>query len=331
MKYKNLHIFAWVARLSVILSTFLLSVGLAMAQPVKPNAEINPTSALSTRERQELDRLREDRRIQQQVQLEANRAFNQTTTLFNVMLATLALLLGGAIAALWLLRRAVIQEVAALVRTHLKEMGDLEGKISHAHQDVQKILQEAENLEADLHNEADIFQQEIGTKRENLSQLLSEVSQSKKAALAELQTQIQEAKQALENLETTFSTELSQLQSDAQQHKSLILQNLEKLSSDFTPELSGIRSDVQAQKDAVLQNLEQSETEFAAGLSQLQANVQQQRDFILQNLEKLSAEFAPELSTIQADVQAQKDTVLQNLEQSETEFAAGLSQLQANV
>ncbi|HEY9709650.1 MAG TPA: hypothetical protein V6D48_15705, partial [Oculatellaceae cyanobacterium] len=269
MKYKNLHIFAWVARVSVMLSTFLLSVGLAMAQPVNPNAPgENPNSGLSTRERQELDRLREDRRIQQQVQLEANRAFSRTTTLFNVMLATLALLLAGAIAALWLLRRAVIQEVAALVRTHLKELGDLEGKIAHANQDVRKILQEAQNLEADLHNEAGIFQQEIGDKRENLSQLLSEVSQSKKEALAELHRQIQDAKQSLDTLQTKFTTELSQLQSDAQQQKGLILQNLEKLSSDFAPELSVIRSDVQAQKDAVLQNLEQSETEFAAGLSQ---------------------------------------------------------------
>ncbi len=140
MKHKNLNIFAWMAHISVILSTFLFSVGLALAQPAPA-----PTSALSTQERQELERLREDRWVQRQVQAEVNR----TTTLFNVMLVTLALLLAGAIAGLFLLRRAVIREVAEVVRAHLKELGDLEGKLVRANQDVQTILQEAETLEVE--------------------------------------------------------------------------------------------------------------------------------------------------------------------------------------
>src|SRR3569832_1910997 len=120
MKYKNLNIFTWVAHLSVILSTFMLSVGLAIAQPTRPNAPgENPTSTLSAPERQELERLREDQWIQKRVQAEVSR----TTTLFNLMLVTLALLLVGAIIALFLLRRAVIREVAALVREHLGGRG----------------------------------------------------------------------------------------------------------------------------------------------------------------------------------------------------------------
>ena len=102
MKHKNWNIFAWMAQVSVILSTFLLSVGLAIAQPAKPNApESAATTTISIQERQELERLRQERRLQQQVQAEANRAFSQTTTLFNIMLATLALLLASAIIALF--------------------------------------------------------------------------------------------------------------------------------------------------------------------------------------------------------------------------------------
>ena len=104
------------------------------------------------------------------------------------MLVTLALFLGAAIAAFFLLRRAVIREVAELVRTHLKEMGELEGKITRANQNVQNILRETENMEAELKNEADHFHQEIGVKRDNIFHQLSEVSQSKKQALTELIT-----------------------------------------------------------------------------------------------------------------------------------------------
>ncbi|HEY9668020.1 MAG TPA: hypothetical protein V6C91_14510, partial [Coleofasciculaceae cyanobacterium] len=174
MKHKNRYIFALVARVSAILSTFLLSVGLAIAQPA-------PTSipAASLQEQQELERLREERRIREQVQSEVS----QTTTLFNVMLATLAVLLAAAIVGLFLLRRAVIREVAELVRVHLKELGELEGKIARANQDVKHILREAETMEIELRNEAENFQQEIGVKRDNIFQILTELSQSKKQAL----------------------------------------------------------------------------------------------------------------------------------------------------
>ncbi|HEY9744176.1 MAG TPA: hypothetical protein V6C90_27110, partial [Coleofasciculaceae cyanobacterium] len=202
MKQKNRDIFAFVAQVSVILSTFLLSVGLAIAQPVRPNAlESTPTSAISNREQQELERLREERRISEQVQAEANRALTQTTTLFNVMLVTLALLLTAALVALLLLRRAVIREVAELVRIHLREVGDLEGKIAHANQDVRNLLRKTENLGDELNNEAANFLQDISVKREHLSKLLSEVSHSKKQAVTELEAQIKEAQQALEKLE----------------------------------------------------------------------------------------------------------------------------------
>jgi uncharacterized protein HemX len=117
MKYKNWNIFVLLARVSVILSSFLLSVGLAIAQSAPP-----PTSGLSNQERQEIDRSQGRLDSQAQVMAEANRAFSQTTMLLNLMLVTLALILGAAIAAFLLLRRAVIREVAELVRTHLKEL-----------------------------------------------------------------------------------------------------------------------------------------------------------------------------------------------------------------
>ncbi|NEQ22241.1 MAG: hypothetical protein F6K28_24215, partial [Microcoleus sp. SIO2G3] len=277
MKHKNLGIFAWLAQCSVILSTFLLSVDLANAQSANPNApESTPTSVISNQERQELERLREERRISEQVQVEASRAFTRTTTLFNIMLATLALLLAGSLVALFLLRRAVIREVAELVRTHLNEVGDLEGKIKSANQQAQTLLQETEEIGDEINTEAQNFQQELGSKREHLSQLLSEVSQSKKQALTELEAQIQEAKQALEKLESEFTARITELHLDAQQQKSLIFQNLEQLSAGFTPELSAIQEDVQARKKTVLQNLELSENEFAAALSALHLEAQHQ-------------------------------------------------------
>lgn len=72
MKRKNPQVLALILQSSVVLSTFLFSLSLASAQTAAPTS---PT--INTLERQELRRLREERRIQQQVQAEANLAFSR--------------------------------------------------------------------------------------------------------------------------------------------------------------------------------------------------------------------------------------------------------------
>jgi hypothetical protein len=91
---KRKYPFALVSRSGIVLSIFLLSVGSAIY------TESNAQEARQTSPNQGLEQ-----RLQEQVGVEANRIFSRTMTLFNILLATLALLLAVAIAALWLLRR----------------------------------------------------------------------------------------------------------------------------------------------------------------------------------------------------------------------------------
>ena len=200
MKHKNTYIFPLVSQGGVVVSTFLLSVGIASAA-IKPNT-LQPTGASIqlAQAQPELEQLRQERQVQQQVQAEANRIFNRTMSLFNILLATLALLLAAAIVALILLRRSVIREVAEIVRANLKELGELEVKLNTANQKVDNILKEAEDIVDDINDEAGNLQQEINVKRQGLSELQSELSQSTQQVLADLDSQRINSQAALATL-----------------------------------------------------------------------------------------------------------------------------------
>ena len=120
MKQPNPKLLPLGSQIGIVLSTFLVSVGNAYAQsPLVDNRE--PTKTVIVAQAQQSE-LQQERRINAQVQAEANQIFSRTMTLFNLLLVTLALLLAAAIAALFLLRRAVIREVAEIVQLHLKEL-----------------------------------------------------------------------------------------------------------------------------------------------------------------------------------------------------------------
>lgn len=118
MKRKNSQVFPLMWRSGIILSTFLLSVGVTIPSPATAASE--PILAQASPQERELERLRSE-----QLQGEASRLFGPTVTLFNILLATLAVLLAGAIAALVLLRRAALREVVDIVTGHFKELGEL--------------------------------------------------------------------------------------------------------------------------------------------------------------------------------------------------------------
>ena len=86
---KRLDFLAWVSRSGAILTLVLMSAGVSVAQskPLKsPEPKpTTPTETISPKDRQELEQLREQQRLQEQVQAEAQRAFKQTMTLFNLL------------------------------------------------------------------------------------------------------------------------------------------------------------------------------------------------------------------------------------------------------
>ena len=100
-----------------MLSTLLMSVGVAGA---KPTNNYIVAQAPTEQKLEQLERQQEN----------TNQYINQTTFLFNTLLATLVVLMIGVIISIFLLRRAVFREVTNLVTARFKELGDLEAKIA---------------------------------------------------------------------------------------------------------------------------------------------------------------------------------------------------------
>ena len=95
MKRKNQKVFTLVSRSGIILSTLLLSIGVASV-PTRSDASNLTLAQVPTQEQEKL----EPRQERLQVQAEFYRDLDRTTTLFNVLLGILVLLLGAALLAL---------------------------------------------------------------------------------------------------------------------------------------------------------------------------------------------------------------------------------------
>lgn len=195
----------------VILSA--LSSQLAIAQP-------RPTPTLSTPEQEELERLRQEKRIQQlveqqvdesqkvgdRIQSEVDRAFSRTTTLLNVLLVILTLFPVLAVLGFWLLRRSVISELLSeITRTSEEVKRELADKVSASKQEVETI------------------------KSDTKLQLENMVSDAKNV-LEALRNQIAIAQQELESLQSETSSQIKDLYVTAQREKDQIFQELSKIT-----------------------------------------------------------------------------------------------------
>lgn len=185
-------------RFAAIAASTILAIALPLAQPATSTTSVTSTTAsLSASERQELDRLRQEKQIEaivernledsaalrEAVQQEVDRAFNENTTLLNLLLALLTLLPVFIAVGFLLLRRSVITEIVAETKRQLQ-------------QEVRKQLEE-------------------------------EVAE-------ELKEQTENFKLQIESLKAEFLSQLSQLQAlfiDAQEEKQKVLQELTAITS----------------------------------------------------------------------------------------------------
>ncbi|MEM0979498.1 MAG: hypothetical protein AAGH78_04400, partial [Cyanobacteria bacterium P01_H01_bin.58] len=149
----------------LLLSFGLISSGATAAYAVEQPSPDFLAQAVTDDERADLERL----------QQEANVAFTQATTLFSILLGALVLLIAVGVAMLWFLRRSVVQEVAAVVRTQLNEMTDLEHRIRAATRELNSVLKDAEEVADDIEQGAESFQDELAQKRRALTQALEEI------------------------------------------------------------------------------------------------------------------------------------------------------------
>jgi len=131
--------------------------------------------------------------IRDRVQVEVDRAFNHTTNLLNVLILVLILLPSAIAVSLWLLRRTLIQQIAAEVHNSLAQIPAEQKK---------QLLAE---INAECKLQADIFSQEIAqVKSDSIAQISAFINEAN-AVLTELTTQ----KSILEQEVNTLRHELS--------------------------------------------------------------------------------------------------------------------------
>lgn len=184
----------------------------------------NPTSILSNREREELERLREEKRIRDlveksigasavvrdRVQSEVDRAFDHITTILNTLLIVLTLFPIIAAVGVWLLRRSVISQI-----------------VSETKADIEKQL--AGEIAAELQKQTEALRQEIESLKSNaISQLESVISESQNV-LVELRNQRKFVEQEIEMMRADAAHQMQNLVSDVQKEKDEMLQELYNL------------------------------------------------------------------------------------------------------
>ncbi|HYX15890.1 MAG TPA: hypothetical protein VE944_16290, partial [Nostoc sp.] len=185
MKSKNQAVFALIVKSTIVFLPLLLSPGIASGQSApSPSPALTPALVLSNQEREELTRLRAEKRIQQQIQSDFNSAFSRTTILLNVWLVILSLFPVAIIALFWLLRRVVIREIVDRAMQQLQGMEKLQNQLATAKQEAENLIQEAKKINYELEQETVSLKQQIKNEQKKyLSNLTSELDLAKAQVL----------------------------------------------------------------------------------------------------------------------------------------------------
>ena len=309
MKRNNPEILKGATQSGIVLLLLLggmsggMNGGGARALAVSGDGSIVAQSSLSVQEQEKLDRL------------------DRTATVFNVMLGVFALMVAGAIAALYLLRRSVIREVTEIVQAHLGELGDLESQIASSKLEIKKMLQEYEEYAADLGDEADGFQKSLVDKQEKLEELVAEFSQRKQQSADLLQQKLEAAQDRLGALETTFSTQVSDIQRVVQSRQDQSLLALDESAAAFAHQLVDLHDETQQRKDLTVRQLGDLVTDLSPYLDELRQaadeQVRQQQTGVLDLMKTLEADFATQVASLQKSAIGRKDQVFNQLKTSE--------------
>lgn len=174
------------SRVGLALSLILLSAGTVSAQP-KPDAsaQVTLSPAITTQQREELERLRQEKEIHDSVEKQVERAFGYNRSMLNILLSVLTALPILVAISIWFLRSSVKSELVAETKKQLKEQ---------VGEEVNKQLEE--EVKKQLEREV-----AIGLKR-----------------------QTEAFKRELERLKSDFLAQLVDLQNDAQKQKDDFIQ-----------------------------------------------------------------------------------------------------------
>ena len=192
------------------------TVDTAAADATAPNPA-STVRLLSQQERHELEDFRTEKRLQQlidqslsrspqfqdRIEFEVDRAFERTTTLLNILLVILTSIPLFVALGIWLLRRSVVSELVAEVRSQVEK----------------EVL-------AELKVQQSISIQEIETIKAAALTQLTEISSNSRTILDELKLQINIAEQEIESLKSQVTLQMQRMVTDAQVVKDQTIQEL---------------------------------------------------------------------------------------------------------
>ncbi|MGK7888757.1 MAG: tetratricopeptide repeat protein [Leptolyngbyaceae cyanobacterium] len=223
------------------------------SNPIPSPPPTTPISPLLLEERQELEQLRLEKKLQQlidrslvrspelqdRIELEVDRAFGRTTTLLNILLVTLTIIPLLAALGIWLLRRSVLAELVAEVRSQVE----------------QEVLPE-------LRVQQSTSVQEIETLKAAALTQLTDLTSDSRAILDELKLQISIAEQEVESLKSQMTLQMQRMVVDAQVVKDQTIQELTgilpmsiqgSVAPEVQPRLGRLTTLLEALKSAVPQ------------------------------------------------------------------------------
>ena len=202
---------------AAIAAPVVKTVDTAAADTTTASVVVSPAALLSQQERHELEDLRTEKRLQQlidqslsrspqfqdRIEFEVDRAFERTTTLLNILLVILTSIPLFVALGIWLLRRSVVSELVAEVRSQVEK----------------EVL-------AELKIQQSISIQEIETIKAAALTQLTEISSDSRAILDELKLQIGIAEQEIEALKSQVTLQMQRMVTDAQVVKDQTIQEL---------------------------------------------------------------------------------------------------------
>ncbi|NET09514.1 MAG: tetratricopeptide repeat protein, partial [Symploca sp. SIO2B6] len=238
---------------NLLFNALMVPAALAQGVVTKDDATVSPATLLLQQERQELEQLRAEKQLQQlidqslsrspqfqdRIEFEVDRAFERTTTLLNILLVILTAIPLFAALGIWLLRRSVLAELVAEVRSQVEKEVLPELKVQQS-----TSIQEIETIKAAA-----------------LTQL-TELTSDSRAILDELKLQIGIAEQEMESLKSQMTLQMQRMVSDAQLVKDQTIQELTgilpmsiqgSISPDVQPRLGVLTTFLDTLKSAVPQ------------------------------------------------------------------------------
>jgi hypothetical protein len=276
---------------------------------------LEPTSSpLSDEDKQELERLRQEKQIRDRIEEQVNNSLGNNYSLMGIVLTGIGLLLSlvvGVALGIWLLRKGVIATLAEEVNRELAENRDAN----------ENTILEARKILAEIKEQPDVLEQRVENQFAAASAQINHLVTDNQKLLEEIRQQITNIPQSLDVslVEVTAKTQV--MLEEIKQQSSIAEQQVKKQTLTATSQINQMIADTQnlleelkQQRVIVPQFLNSSLAEMTAQVQNMLEGIRQQSSAAEQQVKERTLS-----ATIQMkDLLAEAEKVLKELKQQIT-------------